>query len=235
MVSRADVKTLQKRIGYKFRDPMILYEALTHASAAHGQKGVPDYQRLEFLGDRILGLAIAEYLFHALPEAPEGALAPRFNKLVSKDTCAAVAVEIDLGSHVRLGDSEARAGGRKKESILADSCEALLGAIYLDGGWEPVKKVILTYWVPRVAETVKMVPVDAKTALQEWVQGRGETKLPRYVKVTRSGPDHAPVFVYEVCVEGLEPAQGEGPSRKAAEQAAASSMLVREGIWDDRK
>ncbi len=232
MVSRTDVKKLQQRIGYKFRNPIILHEALTHASAAHGQKGIANYERLEFLGDRVLGLAIAEHLFHVFPAAPEGELARRFNKLVQKATCAAVAAEISLGSHIRLGDSEARAGGRKKDSILADCCEALLGAIYLDGGWEPVKTFILTYWVPHMAETVELVPVDAKTTLQEWVQGRGETRLPRYVKIGSSGPDHAPLFVYEVRVEGLEPARGKGRSRRAAEQSAAEAMLIREGIWN---
>jgi ribonuclease-3 len=229
--SRPDVKKLQDRIGYKFRDRSILYEALTHASLAHGQKGFVNYERLEFLGDRVLGLAIAEHLYQAFPQAPEGDLARRFNCLVQKGTCAKVADEIGLGTYLKLGESEALAGGRRKETILADACEALLGAIYVDGGWEPVKEIIEKYWAPRLAE-VSVVPVDAKTALQEWVQSRGEKKLPRYIKLTSSGPDHAPVFVYEVRVDGLEAARGKGLSRRMAEQAAAMEMLIREGVWE---
>ena len=232
MASRPDLNRLQERIGYRFTNRMLLHEALTHASAAHGQKGTPNYERLEFLGDRVLGLAMAEHLFQAYPDAAEGELARRFNSLVRKETCADVADELELGPYIKLGDSEALAGGRRKRTILADSCEALLGAVYLDGGWEPVKKVVISFWARRAAE-VGSIPLDAKTALQEWVQGRGgETKLPRYLKIAASGPDHAPVFVYEVRIEGFEPARGKGASRRAAEQAAASAMLVREGVWD---
>ncbi len=231
VATRPDLRKLQERIRYTFRNRMLLHEALTHSSAAHGQKGHVNYERLEFLGDRVLGLAVAEHLFHAFPDAPEGELARRFNSLVRKETCAHVAEEMVLGPHIKLGDSEALAGGRRKRTILADGCEALLGAIYVDGGWEPVKEVIVAYWAPRAAE-IETIPVDAKTALQEWVQSRGETKLPRYIKVASSGPDHAPVFVYEVRVEGLEPARGKGSSRRAAEQAAATEMLVREGVWE---
>jgi ribonuclease-3 len=229
--SRVTVDKLQERIGYKFRNKLMLQEALTHASAAHGQKGHANYERLEFLGDRVLGLAVAEYLFDAVPKAPEGELARRFNNLVRKETCAQIAEELDLGPLIKLGDSEAVGGGRRKRTILGDCCEALLGAIYLDGGWEPVKKVIIKFWAPRAAEAIA-VPVDAKTALQEWVQGSGETKLPRYVKVASCGPDHAPSFVYEVRVDGLEPSRGEGSSRRAAEQAAAAAMLIRERVWN---
>lgn len=233
MASRPNhLNQLQERIGYRFRTMLLLHEALTHASAVNGQKGIPKYERLEFLGDRVLALAMAEYLFQSYPDAPEGELARRFNGLVRKETCADVAEELDLGPSIKLGDSEALAGGRRKRTILADSCEALLGAIYLDGGWEPVKEVVTRFWARRAAE-VAAIPLDAKTALQEWVQGRGgETKLPRYLKIAASGPDHAPVFVYEVRVEGFEPARGKGASRRAAEQAAATAMLVREGVWD---
>jgi ribonuclease-3 len=228
--SRPDLKKLQDRIGYKFRDRSILYEALTHASVAHGQKGFANYERLEFLGDRVLGLAIAEHLYQAFPEAPEGDLARRFNCLVQKGTCAKVAEDIGLGTYIQLGESEALAGGRRKETILADACEALLGAVYVDGGWQPVKDIIEAHWAPHLAE-VTAVPVDAKTTLQEWVQSRGEKKLPRYVKVASTGPDHAPLFVYEVRVDGLEAARGKGSSRRTAEQAAATEMLIREGVW----
>jgi len=191
---------------------------------------MPDYERLEFLGDRVLGLAIAEYLLQAFPAASEGDLARRFNGLVRKETCAAVAAELDLGPYIHLGDSEAMAGGRRKRTILADACEALLGAAYLDGGWDPAKQLIIEHWSSRLAKVIT-VPVDAKTALQEWVQGQANTKLPRYVLVSNSGPDHAPEFVYEVQVTGCGPAQGTGPSRRAAEQAAAAALLTREGVW----
>jgi ribonuclease III len=231
VASRPDLKELQERIGYQFRNTLLLHEALTHSSAAYGQKGVANYERLEFLGDRVLGLAMAEHLFQVYPEAAEGDLARRFNSLVRKETCAEVAEEFELGPYIKLGDSEAMAGGRRKRTILGDACEAVLGAIYLDGGWEPVKQVVTSFWARRAADLAS-IPLDAKTALQEWVQGRGEVKLPRYLKVAASGPDHQPVFVYEVRVEGLEPARGKGSSRRSAEQAAAAAMLVREGVWD---
>jgi ribonuclease-3 len=231
MASRPDLKRLEERIGYRFRNRLLLHEALTHASALNGQKGLANYERLEFLGDRVLGLAMAEHLYQAYPQAPEGELARRFNCLVRKETCAEVAEELELGPFIKLGDSEALAGGRRKRTILGDACEALLAAVYLDGGWEPVKEVVATFWARRAAE-IAAIPLDAKTTLQEWVQGRGETKLPRYLKVASSGPDHAPLFVYEVRVEGLEPARGKGASRRAAEQAAAAAMLLREGVWD---
>ena len=227
---RQSLKPLQDRIGYRFGKPKLLTEALTHASAAYGQQHVADYERLEFLGDRVLGLAIAEHLLQTYPDAHEGDLARRLNNLVRKETCAAVAEELDLGPFLILGDSEAVAGGRRKRTILADVCEALLGAIYLDGGWEPARQFVAAHWAARIAGTAA-VPVDAKTALQEWVQGQGRTKLPRYVLAGNTGPDHAPSFVYEVHVDGLEPERGTGPSRRAAEQAAAAALLVREGVW----
>jgi ribonuclease-3 len=232
VATRPNLNTLQERVGYRFNNTMLLHEALTHSSAAHGQKGMADYERMEFLGDRVLGLAMAEHLFRTFPDAAEGELARRFNGLVRKETCADVADELELGPYIKLGDNEALAGGRRKRTILADSCEALLGAIYLDGGWEPVKAVVIAFWARRAAE-VASIPLDAKTALQEWVQGRsGDTKLPRYLKIAASGPDHAPVFVYEVRIEGFEPARGKGASRRAAEQSAATAMLIREGVWD---
>jgi ribonuclease-3 len=182
MASRPDLKRLEERIGYRFRNRLLLHEALTHASALNGQKGLANYERLEFLGDRVLGLAMAEHLYQAYPQAPEGELARRFNCLVRKETCAEVAEELELGPFIKLGDSEALAGGRRKRTILGDACEALLAAVYLDGGWEPVKEVVATFWARRAAE-IAAIPLDAKTTLQEWVQGRGETKLPRYLKV----------------------------------------------------
>lgn len=210
---------------------MLLDEALTHASAANGQKGFANYERLEFLGDRILGLAIAEHLYTTHPKAPEGELARRFNLLVCKEACEDVAKEIGLGQFLKLGESEAHAGGRRKLTILADSCEAVLGAIYLDGGWAAVKMVIVTLWAGRAENIAVCNLKDAKTALQEWVQGGGQTALPRYVKIDVAGPPHAPIFTYEVRLQGLEPARGVGPARRIAEQNAAETVLIREGVW----
>jgi ribonuclease-3 len=227
---KSDVKKLQERIGYRFRDVNLLHLALTHGSANFGRPGAPDYDRLEFLGDRVLGLAIAEYLFQTFPDAPEGELARRYNKLVRKEACAEVGEELSLGEHVILGDSEALAGGRRKSTILADVCEAILGAVYVDGGWEPAKALIGRYWHKKAMEPAA-APVDAKTALQEWVQRSGTSSLPRYMLIENRGSDHEPSFVYEVHVEGLLPAQGIGRSRRAAEQAAATAILLREGVW----
>ncbi len=230
MARKGDVRQLQERIGYRFRDVNLLHLALTHGSANFGKPGAPDYDRLEFLGDRVLGLAIAEHLFHAFPAAPEGELARRYNRLVRKETCAEVGEELGLGEHVILGESEAMAGGRRKSTILADVCEALLGAIYVDGGWEPAKELIARLWHKRARDSVA-APLDAKTALQEWVQRSGTSILPRYVLIANRGSDHEPDFVYEVHVEGLLPAQGTGRSRRAAEQAAAAALLIRERVW----
>ena len=230
MARKADVKQLQERLGYKFRDLNVLYLALTHASANFGKPGAPDYDRLEFLGDRVLGLAISEHLFHAFPAEQEGDLARRYNRLVRKETCAEVGEELGLGTYVILGDSEAMAGGRRKSTILADVCEAILGAVYVDGGWEPAQALIARHWHPRAKE-LDCAPIDAKTALQEWVQRAGASALPRYVLMENRGSDHEPSFIYEVRVDNLEPAQGVGRSRRAAEQAAATALLLREGVW----
>jgi ribonuclease-3 len=227
---KADVKKLQERIGYQFRDPNLLHLALTHASSNFGKPGAPDYDRLEFLGDRVLGLAVAEHLFQAFPNEQEGDLARRYNKLVRKETCAEVGEELGLGTYVILGDSEAMAGGRRKSTILADVCEAILGAVYVDGGWEPAQALIARHWHSRAKE-LDTAPIDAKTALQEWVQRSGASALPRYVLIENRGSDHEPSFIYEVRVDGLEPAQGMGRSRRAAEQAAATALLLREGVW----
>jgi ribonuclease-3 len=227
---KGDLRQLQERIGYRFRNIHHLHVALTHASANFGKPGAPDYERLEFLGDRVLGLAIAQHLYNAFPDAPEGELARRFNSLVRKEACAEVAEELGLGVYIILGDSEALAGGRRKSTILADICEAILGAVYVDGGWEPAEALIGRCWYARAAE-LAAAPVDAKTALQEWVQGSSACALPRYGLIENRGSDHEPSFVYEVRVEGLEPARGVGRSRRAAEQAAALALLRREGVW----
>ena len=218
---------LEKVLGYRFKDQDLIARALTHSST-RGTGSRDDNERLEFLGDRVLGLSMAGALIAAFPASPEGDLARRFNQLVKRETCAAMGRSIELGRHMILSDSEAGSGGRDKDTILADAIEALLGAIYLDGGFAKADAIVLKLWQSQFAGQPHAV-ADPKSALQEWAQGRG-LALPRYVEISRSGPDHAPRFVTEVRVGGCKPAQGTGPSKRAAEQAAATAMLTREGV-----
>lgn len=202
--------------------------ALTHASVRGGKVARFDNERLEFIGDRVLGLAIAEALNGQYPDASEGELARRYNRLVRGEACAKVARTIGLGDHLILSESEADSGGRNKTTILADAAEALLGAVFIDGGFEKARGVVHRLWREQ-SELVPEVSVDAKSALQEWAQGQG-LALPRYTVVARNGPDHAPRFTAEVLIAGKAPAQGEGASKRIAEQAAASALLTREGV-----
>ncbi len=224
---------LQETLGHIFSRPELLQRSLTHSSArARGFKKY-DYERLEFLGDRVLGLVIAEYLTELFPDAREGDLARRFNRLVRKETCAEVAEKISLGDYVIMSDSESNSGGRGKQTILGDACEAVLGAVFLDGGFDTVRNMIRTLWSGFIDD--ESIPLrDAKSALQEWAQGRG-LELPEYIEFDRVGPDHAPRFTTRVEVKGTDPAQGEGDSKQAAEQSAATAMLLREGIWKSEK
>jgi ribonuclease III len=219
--------SLERRLGYKFSDLCLLQEALTHSSARAGA-GSGDNERLEFLGDRVLGLVIAELLIEAHTEAREGDLARLFNKLVRRETCASVAAALGLGEHLHLSEGEDGSGGRAKVSILADACEAVLGAIYRDGGLEAARKLVREAWAGQTGLEME-ARRDAKTALQEWSQAR-RLGLPAYVHLARTGPEHAPRFACEVRVEGLAPAHGEGASKRAAEQAAAQAMLERQGL-----
>jgi len=218
---------LEKVLGHRFKDQELAGRALTHSST-RGSGSRSDNETLEFLGDRVLGLSIAAALIAAHPTATEGDLARRFNQLVKREACAAVGRSIDLGSHLILSDSEASSGGRGKDTILADAVEALLGAVFIDGGFDKANAVVTRLWQSSLA-VPQAAPADPKSALQEWAQGRGMA-LPRYVEIQRSGPDHAPRFVSEVRITGIKPAQGTGPSKRMAEQAAASAMLAREGV-----
>ena len=220
--AKAAFSNLEARLGYRFRNPDLAQLALTHLSAqAEGRS----YQRLEFLGDRVLGVAVAEHLYYAFPQASEGELSIRLAKLVRRETCAEIAAEWDVGPHVVLGPGEARGGGRKKIAILSDVCEALLGAVYVDGGFEAARALILRAWGDRL--TAEKAPArDAKTAVQEWAQARA-LAAPRYEEVSRSGPAHAPHFVMRVVLHGYEPEIGEASSKRAAEQAAARAFLER--------
>ncbi|RME16768.1 MAG: ribonuclease III [Alphaproteobacteria bacterium] len=217
----ADLKAFEGRLGHRFRRPELLVRALTHGSIASPTR--PDNQRLEFLGDRVLGLVMAEALLAADETATEGQLAPRFNTLVRKETCADVAREIDLGAVLKLGRSEMMTGGRRKQALLGDALEAVIAAVYLDAGFETARTVVTRLWGRRI-ETVEADARDAKTALQEWAQAR-RLPPPRYVEVARSGPDHAPVFTIEARLENGETARAEAPSKRAAEQQAAAILL----------
>lgn len=221
-------KELETKLGHRFKDVGLLERALTHASVRGGKIARFDNERLEFIGDRVLGLAIAEILNQQYPEASEGELARRYNRLVRGEACAKVARNIGLGAHLILSESEADSGGRDKTTILADAAEALLGAIFIDGGFEKARTVVRKLWQEQ-SEPVPEVAVDAKSALQEWAQGQG-LALPRYTVVSRKGPDHAPRFTAEVIISGRAPAQGEGASKRIAEQAAATALLTREGV-----
>lgn len=221
-------KELETKLGYRFKDPAILERALTHASVRGGKVERGDNERLEFIGDRVLGLAIAEVLNGEHPDANEGELARRFNRLVRGEACARVSRAIGLGPHLILSESEADSGGREKTTILADAIEALLGAVFLDGGFDKARTVVRKLWADH-SEGVPEAAVDAKSELQEWAQGMG-LALPKYTVVSRKGPDHAPHFTAEVTITGRAPAQGEGASKRIAEQAAATQLLEREGV-----
>ena len=219
----AETQALQERLGYAFRRPELLARALTHPSIASETR--PSNQRLEFLGDRVLNLIIAEALFLHDRLADEGQLAPRYNALVRKETCADVARQIDLGAQLRLGRSEMMSGGRRKNALLGDAMEAVIAAIYLDGGPEAAKSVVLRLWGARIA-TAEEQARDPKTALQEWAQARGMPP-PSYLETARSGPDHAPQFTILARLENGEAEAATAGSKRQAEQAAATALLHR--------
>ena len=221
----ADLEAFCTRLGHRFGRPELLLRALTHPSIAGTSRG--DNQRLEFLGDRVLGLVMAEALYDADRQAAEGQLAPRFNALVRKETCAAVAREIDLGAVLKLGRSEMKSGGRRKETLLADAMEAVIAAIYRDAGFEAAREAVLRLWGDRIAR-VEPDARDAKTALQEWAQARGAPP-PDYVEVGREGPDHQPMFVIEVRLASGQSARARAGSKRQAEHAAARLLLAEVG------
>ncbi|MCC6887996.1 MAG: ribonuclease III [Hyphomicrobiales bacterium] len=223
----------EERIGYRFQDPSLLEQALTHISALSGPRHRSgSYQRLEFLGDHVLGLVISDMLYGAFPKADEGELSRRLADLVRKEACADVARTIDLGTVIRLGASESNAGGRNRTAILADVCEALVGAVFLDGGYKAAATVIRGLWEPRMRAPARPLR-DAKTVLQEWAQARG-LPTPSYREIERKGPDHDPEFRVTVELPNREAAEGSGRSKRAAEQAAAAAMLTREGVKGER-
>jgi ribonuclease-3 len=225
---------LEDRIGYRFTDGALLECALTHISALKGARNrAGSYQRLEFLGDHVLGLVISDMLYRSYPKADEGELSRRLADLVRKETCAEIARTIDLGPAIRVGSSEANAGARSRLAILADVCEAVIGAVYLDGGYKAAEEMVERLWQVRMQATAQPLR-DPKTVLQEWAQARG-LPTPAYREVARSGPDHDPEFRVAVQLPAFAPAEGLGRSKRSAEQAAASAMLVREGVERTRR
>ncbi len=227
-MARTGFQNLEAKLGYEFEDKGLLERALTHASVRGGKGARHDNERLEFIGDRVLGLAIAEFLNELFPDVSEGELARGLNRLVRGETCARVARDIELGLHLILSGSEAESGGRTKDTILADAIEAILGAVFLEAGFARARLVVRHLWKVE-DEQASVGAADAKSALQEWAQGHGWA-LPEYVEIAREGPDHRPRFTSEVRIFGKEPARGEGASKRAAEQAAASMLLAREGV-----
>jgi len=217
---------LVERLGYRFCDGGLLIKALTHPSVTEGRskRRFTDYERLEFLGDRVLGVVVAELLYKSYPSDPEGDLAKRFAALVREETLAQVARAIDLGRFLRLSPGEDGAGGRDNPRVLADACEALIGAVYLDGGFEKAHGLVNRLWNPLLSDSSSPPPKDAKTRLQEWAQARG-LGLPCYRIADQGGPAHNPLFMVEVTVQDHACAMGRGASKRAAEQDAADSFL----------
>ncbi len=231
---RRDVplSALEATIGYRFKDDTLRDQALTHISALAGGHRIGSYQRLEFLGDHVLGLVISDLLFRHFPKGDEGELSRRLADLVRRETCADVARSIDLGSALRLGTSESNAGGRLRVAILADVCEALIGAVFIDGGYPAAAALVERLWGERLRAPQRPAR-DAKTQLQEWAQARG-LPTPVYREIERTGPHHSPQFRVAVALPGRDPAEGLGPSKRTAEQAAAAELLKREGVRSDR-
>lgn len=219
----AELRAFEGRLGHHFGNPELLMRAVTHASIVSATR--PDNQRLEFLGDRVLGLVMAEALLAADPDAREGQLAPRFNALVRKEACADVARGIGLGEVLKLGRSEMLTGGRRKEALLGDAMEAVIAAVFQDAGFEAARKLVRKLWAGRI-EAVEPDARDAKTSLQEWAQARAMPP-PAYAETARSGPDHAPVFTVRVTLADGQTAEATATTKRIAEQSAARTLLAR--------
>ncbi|PWC33251.1 ribonuclease III [Azospirillum sp. TSO35-2] len=235
----ADVAGLARALGYSFTKPSLLRDAVTHPSLmgleragrkTHNGPGIA-YERLEFLGDRVVGLVVAQWLLERYPDEREGALAKRHAALVRRESLGRVADSIGLGAYLRLSPAEAQSGGRANRTILGDACEAVLGAMYLDGGLEPVTRFVRDALAGEIDKETPP-PLDSKTSLQEWAQGRGKP-LPQYELIERSGPAHEPLFVVAVRVAGMEPVTGTGSSKRIAEKKAASALLRQMGVQVD--
>lgn len=221
-------KALAARTGHAFKDLRLAETALTHSSAV---KALANNERLEFLGDRVLGLVVADMLFRQFPDAREGDIAPRFNALVDARTCSEIGIEMQLVELVRADAAlKARTRGLGG-NYLADAVEALIAALYIDGGIDAARHFIQRYWEPRLSMVLNK-PVNPKSELQEWIAKDSDAR-PEYAIEKREGPDHQPVFTVSVAVRGFAPSLGTGSSRRAAEEAAATAFLKREGVWTD--
>ena len=233
-MSKDGLDDLQQRIGHQFRNGALLERSLTHSSLSGGDNDhAGDLERLEFLGDRVLGLLTAEELWRRYPTLQEGELAPRLNSLVRKETCAQASLAFGLDKVMRLSAQEEAAGGRKKTAILGDVCEAFLGALYIDGGLEAARRAFDIYWLANI-EAILKEQRDPKTALQEWSQER-KKGTPKYEVLEADGPAHAPHFVIQMRIKDMKPTVGEGGSKRTAQAKAAEAFLLREGIWSDDK
>jgi len=219
---------VERELGWTFRDRELLDRALTHGSVGQGANRSRTNERLEYLGDRVLALVLAEALYRRFPEADEGELTKRFHALVDSETCARLARRLGLGEALKLAPGQAKTGARDNTTILGDACEAVIAALYLDAGLEVARERVLALWAPEIEAGRRSSTENPKSALQEWAQGAGRP-LPEYEVISRDGPDHAPRFVVEVRVEGTAPERAEGRSRQEAEKAAAAAMLQREG------
>ena len=221
------MKTLEEKLGYVFQDSSLLEHALTHSSYANESRGrCTSNERLEFLGDSVLGMVVADYLYRTYPDLPEGELTRTRAALVCEESLVEVAKELDLGRCLRLGKGEEHGGGRERPSIQADAVEAVLAAVYLDGGIGSARKIVQRYILSRSQQV--NAPRDYKTALQELVQRQPGSEI-SYELVSESGPDHCRVFVMEVSVNGQVAGRGEGRSKKAAEQMAAKTAIEQMG------
>jgi len=219
------LKSLEDSLGHTFKDITLLKMALTHASrTASINSDTTSNERLEFLGDRVLGLVIAELLYERFPDEEEGPMSHRFTALVRSEALSRVAENIDIGSHLDVARSEEETGGRKNPAILADACEALIAALYLDAGLDAAKKFIRNHWEELLSED-HTPPKDAKTSLQEWSQARN-LGLPIYSVTSSTGPSHSPNFMISVAVKNLPDQSAEGTSKRKAEQAAAGAMMA---------
>jgi ribonuclease III len=224
-MSKSDIS-----LGYEFNNPALLDEALTHPSVSYknAKNTTVNYERLEFLGDSVLGLVIAELLIHAYPEENEGALAKRQAALVRGEALAKIATTMDIGRYIKMADGEEAMGGRQNPRNIENALEAIIGAIYQDGGLEMAKEFIIRWWGALVSNMTEP-PKDAKTVLQEWAQGEGYP-IPTYEVIQTDGPPHAPVFTVRLQLPGSHPEEAKGESKKKAEKEVAKQMLQQLGI-----
>jgi len=214
------IEDLQKKIGYNFKDPNLLKIAMTHSSTGEQD----NYERLEFLGDRVLGLVIASLLFNKFPSENEGDLAKRLASLVQGQTLADLSSRLSLGDYIFFSSAEAASGGAENDHILADVFEALIGALYIDSGYSECSKLIETHWQD-VLYTMQSPPQHPKTAIQEWAQGKN-LPLPSYDIISQSGPDHAPMFEVQLNIKGHPPISATGRSRAEAEKLVATDFMA---------